>query len=53
MRFIEKIIEIERFSEDYFKLTAANTANENAVFARQPEKEELLIRLRGKIYRIK
>jgi Ca-activated chloride channel family protein len=49
----EKIELIERFSDAYFKLTAANTATENAVLARQQAGEELLIKLRGQVYRIK
>jgi hypothetical protein len=48
-----KIKTIERFSDDYFKLTAANTPAENAVFANQQNGEELLIKLRGEVYRIK
>ena len=49
----DKIVTVERFSDDYFKLTAANTASENAVLSRQQEGEELIIKLRGTIYRIK
>ena len=48
-----KIKEIERFSEDYFKLTAANTPAENALLAAQQEGEELIILLRKQVYRIK
>ncbi len=49
----DKIETIERFSEAYFKLTAANTATENAVLARQQAGDELLIKLRGQVYWIK
>ncbi|MCA9162923.1 MAG: hypothetical protein KDA62_08080, partial [Planctomycetales bacterium] len=47
-----KIKTIKRFSDDYFKLIAANTASENSVLARQQEGETLLIKLRGQAYRI-
>lgn len=46
----DKIKTVERFSEDYFKLVAANTASENAVLARQQPGEELVIKIRGQIY---
>jgi Ca-activated chloride channel family protein len=49
----DKIVTVERFSDDYFKLTAANTASENAVLSRQQEGEELIIKLRDTVYRIK
>jgi Ca-activated chloride channel family protein len=49
----DKIVTVERFSDEYFKLTAANTASENAVLSRQQEGEELIIKLRGTVYRIK
>lgn len=49
----KQIKTIERFSDDYFKLIAANTASENAVLAVQKEGEELIIRLREQVYRIK
>ena len=48
-----KIKIVERFSDDYFKLTAANTSSENAVLARQQAGEELVIRLRGQVYLIR
>jgi len=48
-----KIKTIERFSDEYFKLVAANTASENAVLARQRTGEELVIRLRGQAYLIR
>jgi Ca-activated chloride channel family protein len=48
-----KIKIVERFSDEYFKLTAANTASENAVLARQQAGEELIIRLRGQVYLIR
>lgn len=48
-----KIKEVKRFSEDYFKLVKANTISENAILAQQAEGEELVIKLRGEVYRIK
>jgi len=48
-----KIKEIEKFSDEYFRLVADNTASENAVLARQQPGEELLIRLRGQVYLIR
>ena len=49
----QDIVEIERFSPDYFALIAANSKAENALLARQAEDQELIVRLRGKTYRIK
>ncbi len=49
----DKITQITRFSDEYFKLIAANTTSENAVLARQKTGEELLIKLRDKVYLIK
>lgn len=49
----DKIKTVERFSDDYFKLTTANTASENAVLAQQQSGEELIIKLRGQVYLIK
>ncbi|WP_254512102.1 VIT domain-containing protein [Anatilimnocola floriformis] len=47
-----KIKKVKRFSDDYFTLVKANTADENAVLANQREGEELLITLRGQAYQI-
>jgi Ca-activated chloride channel family protein len=49
----DKIQTIERFSEEYFKLTSANTSGENAILARQQPGEEILVKLRGQVYLIK
>ena len=49
----DQIVEIERYSDEYFTLVAANSKSENAVLARQAEGQEMIIRLRGKVYRIK
>lgn len=48
-----EIVEVERYSKDYFDLVAANSKTENEILAEQLDDEELIIRLRGKIYRIK
>lgn len=48
-----KIKVVDRFSDDYFKLVADNSAGENAILSRQQPGEELLIKLRGQAYRIK
>jgi Ca-activated chloride channel family protein len=48
----DKIKVVKRFSDEYFKLIAANTAAENAVLARQQPGEDLVINLRGQIYHV-
>jgi uncharacterized protein YegL len=48
-----KIKEMERFSDDYFKLVKANNTDENAILACQQEGEELLVNFRGQTYYIK
>lgn len=47
-----RIVAVKRFSPEYFELIAANTATENQLFAEQAADEELLVQLRGKLYRI-
>jgi Ca-activated chloride channel family protein len=47
-----KIKTIQRFSSEYFQLIAANTASENTVLSRQQPGDELIIKLRGQVYRI-
>ena len=49
----DQIIEIERYSDEYFTLVAANSKSENAVLARQAADQEMIIRLRSQVYRIK
>jgi len=49
----DKIVTIERFSPEYFRLVAANTASENALLSSQQEDEELLVELRGQVYLLK
>jgi len=48
----DQIIDIKRFSDAYFDLVRANTREENRILAAQNDDEELIVRLRGKIYRI-
>jgi Ca-activated chloride channel family protein len=52
-RDADKIQTVERFSDEYFKLVAANAPSENAVLARQQPGEELIIKLRGQVYLIR
>jgi Ca-activated chloride channel family protein len=47
-----RITNVKRFSTEYFELVAANTSAENQLFAEQSADEELLVQLRGKLYRI-
>jgi Ca-activated chloride channel homolog len=48
-----EIIDVERYSDDYFNLVKDNSTTENTLLARQADDQELIIRLRGKIYRFK
>ena len=48
-----KIINVDRFSEDYFNLTRQNTVEENRILSTQGDGEELVISLRGQVYRIR
>lgn len=49
----KQIITIERFSEPYFALARENSREENQLLASLDEGDELLIRLRGQLYRVK
>jgi len=49
----EKIETVKRYSKKYFELVKANTREENRILSSQGEDEELVIRLRGQVYRIK
>jgi len=44
---------IQRFSKEYFELIRQNSVDENQVMASQQDKEELLIKLRGRAYLVK
>lgn len=48
-----KIKEIKRFTKEYFALVKQNTRAENALLAQQRDDEELIVQLRGQVYRIK
>ena len=48
-----KPVEIARFSDKYFELVDGNTDEENDALSLQEDAEDLIIRLRGKLYRIK
>jgi Ca-activated chloride channel family protein len=48
-----EIVELTRFSDEYFDLVRSNTDEENELLAAQQDDEELVVRLKGKIYRIK
>ena len=48
-----KIKQVQRFSDEYFKLVGANSAAENQILASQQEHEELMVTLRGQAYLIK
>jgi Ca-activated chloride channel family protein len=48
-----RIRTVQRFSEEYFKLVTDNTVAENQVLASQQGDEELVIELRGQVYRIR
>lgn len=47
-----KIKKVKRFTDEYFELVKANTPAENALLARQQEGDELIVKLRGQVYRI-
>jgi Ca-activated chloride channel family protein len=49
----DKIVTVERFSDEYFTLIRENTRSENLLLAQQQPGEELIVRLRGQTYRIR
>ncbi|MEW4455506.1 VIT domain-containing protein [Bremerella sp. JC817] len=49
----DAVVEIEQFSPTYFELVAKNTKDENLVLSQQRPGEQLLVKLRGKVYLIK
>ena len=49
----DKVSVVERYTQDYFNLVAKNSAEENRVLATQGESEQLLVKLRGRVYLIK
>lgn len=46
-------VEVKRFSDEYFDLVAKNTKAENAVLSQQQDNETLVVKLRGRVYRIR
>lgn len=48
-----KIKSIDRFSDEYFALIRANTAEQNQILALQEEGDELLVQFRGQAYLVK
>lgn len=48
-----EMVELTRFSDEWFKLTKTNSSDENAILADQNDGEILIVRFRGSIYRIK
>jgi len=44
--------EVKQFSDEYFKLVAANNVEENQILAVQKPGEELVVALRNQVYRI-
>ena len=48
-----KIKAVKRFSDEYFDLVRKNTVEENQVLSTQRAGEELVVKLRGQLYRIK
>lgn len=46
------IVAVKRYSPEYFELIAANTVEENQLFSEQSPEEVLVIKLRGKLYRV-
>ncbi len=49
----DAIIDIVRYSQEYFDLVNGNSKDENQLLALQRADEELIVRLRGNVYRIK
>jgi len=48
----DKVVQIKRFSDEYFNLARANTSDQNAVMASQKSGEQLLVNFRGQAYNI-
>jgi len=48
----DKVVQIKRFSDEYFSLARANTSDQNAVMASQKSGEQLLVNFRGQAYNI-
>jgi hypothetical protein len=48
----DKVVQIKRFSDEYFNLARANTSDQNAVMASQKSGEQLLVKFRDQAYNI-
>jgi Ca-activated chloride channel family protein len=48
----DKVVQIKRFSDEYFNLVRANTSDQNAVMASQKSGEQLLVKFRDQAYNI-
>jgi len=49
----DKITVVNRFSKEYFDLVRLNTVAENQVMATQQANEELVVKLRGRVYHVR
>lgn len=50
---LKDAVEVKRFSDRYFELVRKNGVAQNQIFAAQRDNEELVVKLRGTIYRIR
>jgi Ca-activated chloride channel family protein len=49
----DKIVEIQRYTNEYFELVRQNNAQQNQLLATQQADEEIMIKLRGQVYRVR
>jgi len=49
----DKVKTIDRYTDEYFALVRKNTTDENQILATQKGDEELVIKLRDQVYRIR
>lgn len=52
-KLADDVTTIDRYTDAYFALVQANTADENLLFAQQAADEHLLVKLRGKTFLVK
>ena len=48
----DQVVQVKRFSEEYFALARANTTEQNQIMATQKAGEQLLVKFRGQAYNI-
>ncbi len=48
----DQVVQVKRFSEEYFALARANTTEQNQIMASQKAGEQLLVKFRGQAYNI-